>query len=107
MDGVIDCCMGAYEGECEGCQYSYNPDLYDGGCMLVNPPKKEFIPATDKQMEYAEAISDELGIDLPEEHSISEISMFIDDNKDDFYESRRERMGGYAELYDRIDRKKI
>ena len=99
MEGVVDKCVSAYKGECKGCSYSHNPDLHDGGC--------EFIPATEKQMSYAEDIAEELGIDLPEELSISEVSQFISDNADDYYASRRERMGGYGEMYDRIDNRTL
>ena len=63
----------------------------------------DFIPATEKQMKYANDIADELGIDLPDIHSKREISDFISDNVDDYYQSRRDRMGGYTEMYDRID----
>ena len=84
-------------------------ELCGGDCV----PEEEYRkcnrerPATDKQMEYAEDIAEELGIDLPEERTVSEISMFISDNKDDYYQSRRDRMGGYAEMYDRIDRRSM
>ena len=92
-------CRYPERNNCRDCFYSYDPDRYDGGCTLI--------PATDKQMEYAESIAEELGIDLPEEHTMREISMFIDDNKDYFYQSRRERLGGYGEMYDRIDRRSL
>lgn len=82
-------------------------ELCGGDCAIEPENRKCFISATEKQMEYAEAIAEELGIDLPEEHSMNEISMFIDDNKDDFYQARRDRMGGYAEMYDRIDRRDL
>lgn len=59
--------------------------------------------ASEKQIKYAQDIAEELGIDMPDERSISSISEFIDENKNEFYQSRRERMGGYAEMYDRID----
>ncbi len=65
--------------------------------------KCEYKKATEKQMKYAQDIADELGIDLPKIYSISEISEFISDNADDFYQSRRDRMGGYEEMYDRLD----
>ena len=112
----VDECEYPERENCRDCFHSKNPDLSDGGCELCGgdcTPEEEYRkcnrdkPATDKQMSYAESIAEELGIDLPEEHTMSEISMFIDDNKDDFYQSRRERLGGYGEMQDRIDRREI
>lgn len=60
--------------------------------------------ATQKQMDYAEDIAEELGIDLPEERDKKTISEFISENVDDYFESRRERLGGYGEMEDRLDR---
>ena len=59
----------------------------------------------EKQFEYARDIADELGIDLPDEDE--DIPEFIDENVADFYRSRRERMGGYNEMMDRIDRRTL
>ena len=60
---------------------------------------------TEKQLEYARDIAEELGIDLPDEEE--DIPEFIDENVSDFYHSRRERMGGYGEMMDRLDRKPL
>ena len=100
MQGKIVECAYPERKDCLDCVYSLNPDLHDGGCEL-------FKPATEKQMSYAQDIADELGIDLPEELSIGEVSRFITNNVDDYYESRRQRKGGYAEMYERIDRREL
>lgn len=62
-------------------------------------------PATQKQMDYAEDIAEELGIDIPNEHDMETISEFISDNVDDYFEARRERLGGYGEMEDRLNKR--
>lgn len=44
---------------------------------------------TERQIKFAEAIAEELGLELPE-FDKREYSEFIADNKDDYYESIRE-----------------
>lgn len=42
-------------------------------------------PATPKMIMFAEEIAETLDIDLPDLDSFEETSMFIEDNKDEFY----------------------
>ena len=69
------------------------PDMILEGC------------ATDRQMSFAQSIADELGIDLPNEHTKWEISEFISKNKREYYSARGKRLGGYAAIEKRIDEK--
>lgn len=66
---------------------------------------EEPCPATEKQMNYATDIAEELGIDLPKKQNIETISDFISDNANEYYTSRRARLGGYGEMQDRIDKR--
>lgn len=48
-------------------------------------PKKR--PATDKQVSYAKAIADTLGLGYPDFEDFNDTSVFISYNKDDYYEA--------------------
>ena len=44
---------------------------------------------TLKMKEFATDIADELGLDYPDFDDFDDVHNFIEENKDDFYESRR------------------
>ena len=45
--------------------------------------------ATQKMIEFASAIAEELGLDMPDEDNFNEVSEFIQIYQDDYYESKR------------------
>ena len=63
------------------------------------------IEPTAKQIGFAQAIADELGIDLPEENTVGAYHDFIAEYEAEYYESRRKRLNGYDEAEDRFYRR--
>ncbi len=47
--------------------------------------------ATDKMIEFAEKIAEELDLPTPDFDNFKETSEFINENKDDYFESKRLR----------------
>lgn len=41
--------------------------------------------ATEKMLEFAQDIADELDLEMPDSEDFDEIKEFIEENKDDFY----------------------
>ena len=52
--GVCDDCIDPYRANCRGCEYSFAPELFDGGC-LAGYSEKQRNYLKDRAREYAEA----------------------------------------------------
>lgn len=63
------------------------------------------IEPTAKQIGFAQAIADELCIELPEENTVGAYHEFIAEYEAEYYDSRRKRLNGYDEAEERFYRR--